>query len=591
MTEELGTLGSSLRTDPRYHRVHRLSLLRGVASAAPFIQAVQFPDISFYQGVVDFDVMRTKTRAVVIRAGQNLWVDTQFSRNYAEAKRVGLLRGIYYFYDDRVHPLDQAEVLIRLLKAAPPEMEIYVDWEKTYGGAFTGLHNVVLFMKAVETAILGSVVGMYTGYYWFREHSDPVKNAVEYAYLATHPLWLAWYTSNVSYVLVPTPWTAMTFWQYGTPAIGATYGVQTFKIDMNWFNGSAEEFERRYGSGTTVPPEVHTVPFPGVAYHQFTRFGSRINACVVGTDYRWHVTKFGQRKVSDVARSLGAIIASNGGDYNEYGAVGLHASEGIEYSPQSEWEPFVHFSKDNLSSIERFDSRQRWNDLAGKRILVLNGQVSPDNSNSWFNHEPRTIAGVTTDGRTILFTADGRQFIDGVYTDGITLFEAAQVAIELGAFTAIDLDGGGSSALWVKDKIVNVPIDSGVPGQERFVGTHIVLLPKGVTMRYDAVSANYNMSLREDHNTFAVTLVGIPKNTVVHGDFLWVAPADGTEVKAGDKWLHQVTYAGFTGWVAIVHKGVTLMTLTDNGPGTVTKLPFTFKLQGFKLFTGELEPE
>ena len=54
--------------------------------------------------------------------------------------------------------------------------------------------------------------------------------------------------------------------------------------------------------------------------------------------------------------------------------------------------------------------------------------------------------------------------------------------IEFGAWDAIDLDGGGSSTLWVKDKVVNSPIEDGVPGQERLVGDHLVMWVGGVVV-------------------------------------------------------------------------------------------------------------
>ena len=66
-------------------------------------------------------------------------------------------------------------------------------------------------------------------------------------------------------------------------------------------------------------------------------------------------------------------------------------------------------------------------------------------------------------------------------SSALTLFNAARIMIRFGAWRAIDLDGGGSSAMWVKDRIVNSPINDGVVGQERYVGTHIVMFVEGVT--------------------------------------------------------------------------------------------------------------
>lgn len=223
-----------------------------VPQFADIIRVVQFPDVSFWQGEINYDVMKTKTQAIIIRAGQNQWTDEQFERNYSEAKRAGLLVGVYWFYDDRVSPGKQAEILISLLRNKTLELEVFIDWENSYGGAFGGLSNVVAMMQAVERARLDvKDVGIYTGYYWFRSNSNPVANVSQYAYLRSKPLWEAWYTTNPANVLIPAPWTSLTHWQFGTPAVA--WGQQSIEIDMNYFNGTQQEFYTRYGIGEPPP--------------------------------------------------------------------------------------------------------------------------------------------------------------------------------------------------------------------------------------------------------------------------------------------------------------------------------------------------
>ncbi|HET8796541.1 MAG TPA: phosphodiester glycosidase family protein, partial [Thermoanaerobaculia bacterium] len=78
-------------------------------------------------------------------------------------------------------------------------------------------------------------------------------------------------------------------------------------------------------------------------------------------------------------------------------------------------------------------------------------------------------AGLSSDGRTLyLVVADGRR--EGV--PGLTLPELAAFLAELGACRAMNLDGGGSSALWLGDRIVNRPSD----GAERNVGNHLAVV-------------------------------------------------------------------------------------------------------------------
>lgn len=82
---------------------------------------------------------------------------------------------------------------------------------------------------------------------------------------------------------------------------------------------------------------------------------------------------------------------------------------------------------------------------------------------------PRTAVGLSQDGRTMyLVVADGRR--PGV--PGPTLPELALLMDELGACSAMNLDGGGSSAMWLVDGIANVPSD----GKERKVGNHLAVV-------------------------------------------------------------------------------------------------------------------
>lgn len=66
----------------------------------------------------------------------------------------------------------------------------------------------------------------------------------------------------------------------------------------------------------------------------------------------------------------------------------------------------------------------------------------------WDKRHPRTAVGVSRDGRTLLLVVvDGRR--EG-WSAGATLPELAQVLIDAGAWDAVALDGGGSSALWLR---------------------------------------------------------------------------------------------------------------------------------------------
>ncbi|MGW2353847.1 phosphodiester glycosidase family protein [Actinacidiphila glaucinigra] len=91
---------------------------------------------------------------------------------------------------------------------------------------------------------------------------------------------------------------------------------------------------------------------------------------------------------------------------------------------------------------------------------------------AWSNvRQPRTMAGIDRRGRLLLVTVDGRQ--PGV-SEGFTLGEAARFMRSLGAVQALNLDGGGSSAMVVDGVLANVPSDA---TGERAVGDTIQVLP------------------------------------------------------------------------------------------------------------------
>ena len=109
--------------------------------------------------------------------------------------------------------------------------------------------------------------------------------------------------------------------------------------------------------------------------------------------------------------------------------------------------------------------------------LVRDGQVhitqgqdgmvhpgEPSFAYGWvLQRNPRTFAGVDAAGRTMLVTVDGRQLGEL----GLSIPETAAVARSLGMVEAMNLDGGGSTAMVVHDQLISHPSDA---AGERAVG-------------------------------------------------------------------------------------------------------------------------
>jgi len=78
------------------------------------------------------------------------------------------------------------------------------------------------------------------------------------------------------------------------------------------------------------------------------------------------------------------------------------------------------------------------------------------------NLASRTAAGVDAAGRLIIFQIDGSIAV-GHKKRGLNMYEMADVMIDHGAVHAINLDGGGSSAMVEDGVLINYPSDNQPP--------------------------------------------------------------------------------------------------------------------------------
>jgi len=82
--------------------------------------------------------------------------------------------------------------------------------------------------------------------------------------------------------------------------------------------------------------------------------------------------------------------------------------------------------------------------VSGGGMLVVNGVIPEKFTHEITGRHPRTAVGVSEDGKTIyMVVVDGRQS----HSIGMTMQELAQLMLEIGAYNALAMDGGGSSTL------------------------------------------------------------------------------------------------------------------------------------------------
>ncbi len=109
--------------------------------------------------------------------------------------------------------------------------------------------------------------------------------------------------------------------------------------------------------------------------------------------------------------------------------------------------------------------------------LIKNGKIEitweQEKSSKSFveTRHPRTAVAKLKDGKFLMVTVDGRSEASG----GIGLEDLAKILLELGATDAMNLDGGGSTTMFLGGKIVNKPSDK---EGERKVGDAILVTPR-----------------------------------------------------------------------------------------------------------------
>lgn len=112
--------------------------------------------------------------------------------------------------------------------------------------------------------------------------------------------------------------------------------------------------------------------------------------------------------------------------------------------------------------------KDAWQVLSFGPGLVEDGEIAVSENEEVgkaMASNPRTALGVTEDGHYLFVVSDGRTS----ESEGLSLYEMAEFMQSLGAVTAYNLDGGGSSTMYFNGEVVNNPTTSGRSIKERSV--------------------------------------------------------------------------------------------------------------------------
>jgi hypothetical protein len=176
------------------------------------------------------------------------------------------------------------------------------------------------------------------------------------------------------------------------------------------------------------------------------------------------------------------------------------------------------------SRVSGFDWEKVTHVIGGGPVLLKDGTIQNAFAAEGFgasfanDRHPRTAIGATQEGDILLVVVDGRQTM----SRGASLAEMATVMKELGAVTALNLDGGGSSQLQLGGIILNRPSE----GTERTISNNILLFGEVFPAPQGALTVRGVPRLKAGQST-AYSLVDEQGNTIPNGRVAWSAQGSG----------------------------------------------------------------
>jgi exopolysaccharide biosynthesis protein len=184
---------------------------------------------------------------------------------------------------------------------------------------------------------------------------------------------------------------------------------------------------------------------------------------------------------SSQAAANNAIFAING-DYYGANSTGYVIKNGVIYresSRNSDYDDlaiyadgsFATFNEADVTTQELLDSGVV-NTFAFGPTMVSDGEIAVSSSEEVgqaMSSNPRTAIGIIEedDGSLhyIVIVSDGRSS----ESEGLTLYQMAELMQSYGVTTAYNLDGGGSSTMYFNGQVINKPTTNGNTIKERAV--------------------------------------------------------------------------------------------------------------------------
>ena len=186
---------------------------------------------------------------------------------------------------------------------------------------------------------------------------------------------------------------------------------------------------------------------------------------------------------SAIAEANNAIFAING-DYYGFRDTGIVIRNGVVFRDEGARQGLAFYRDgtvtvydETTTTAEQLVSEGVWNTLSFGPSLLDNGEIAEgiedvEVDTNFGNHsiqgeQPRTAVGIIDENHLVFVVVDGRS---PGYSAGVTMTGLAEIMQGLGATTAYNIDGGGSSTMYFNGGLVNNPL-----GENKERGTSDIL--------------------------------------------------------------------------------------------------------------------
>ncbi|MFF1253269.1 phosphodiester glycosidase family protein [Pseudarthrobacter sp. NPDC058329] len=186
---------------------------------------------------------------------------------------------------------------------------------------------------------------------------------------------------------------------------------------------------------------------------------------------------------SAIAEENNAVFAING-DYYGFRDTGIVIRNGVVFRDEGARQGLAFYRDgtvrvydETTTTAEQLLADGVWNTLSFGPSLLDNGEVADgiedvEVDTNFGNHsiqgeQPRTGVGIIDENHLVFVVVDGRS---PGYSAGVTMTGLAEIMQGLGATTAYNVDGGGSSTMYFNGDLVNNPL-----GENKERGTSDIL--------------------------------------------------------------------------------------------------------------------